>query len=130
MRNRWFSMRQRSDGGRGDLLLRDGPHPNLSVLLRSDAAADSSSAHANAALRLPFPGNPRRAAGENLQAPRVSARARNGRRRARPELDDLLAPEEARCRADRESPMPARLRADRPDLQTRSAHTREGPEQS
>src|ERR1041384_7633883 len=80
------------------------------MLLRPDAAADSKSAEEVAALRLPFPNDPGRAAGKNFQTPRLSSRTWNGRRGPRRELDGLFLAEEARYRIGNESEMPSGLR--------------------
>src|SRR6476661_3291717 len=88
----------------------DGPGSNLSVLLRPDAVAHSASAVEVAALRLSFPDDPRRTAGQDFQTPIVSARTRNGRGGARSKLDGLFAPSKARARTGGESEVPSGLR--------------------
>src|SRR5205809_7088152 len=96
------------------------------MLMRSDSSSDFEPARAIAPLCLPLSGNLGSTAGEDLKAPRLSASPRDGRGRARTELDDLLASTEARARVASQSKMSAGLRAARSDLQTRSASTREG----
>src|SRR5947208_584942 len=93
--------------------------------MRCDPAADSASAHAHTALRLPFPRNLGRAAGKNLQASRLSAQAGNGRGSARTESDDLFAAEEARRRAGEKSQMPSGLRPHEPCIQERLSQAEE-----
>src|ERR1017187_947892 len=97
------------------------------MLLRSDPVAHFTFASANSALRLPFSGDSPRAAGEDFQAPRLFERARNGRGREAAKLDDLFAAEQTRFGTRSELKMPARLRAERFDLQTRSQSPVEAP---
>src|SRR4051794_191236 len=73
------------------LLTPDGSRPNLSMLLRPNPVANSESAREVAAVRLSFPDDPGRNAGKNFQAPRLPARARDGGRGTRPELDGVFA---------------------------------------
>src|SRR5450631_2498031 len=88
--------------------------------LRSNAFAHFESAGANAALRLPLSGNSSRTAGENLQAPRLSERAKDGGGRATAELDDLFSAAQTLGGIGGEPEMPARLRPERSRVAARS----------
>src|SRR5205807_10221462 len=93
------------DRGPSLLLTADGSGPNLSMFQRSHASAHRPAPGKVAALRLPFANNPRRAAGQGVQASRLSARKGNGRGRTRPKLDDLFVAEQARARTQSEPEM-------------------------
>ena len=88
----------------------------LSMLLRQHASTHFAFAGKVAALRLPFSRNPGRAAGEDLQAPRLLAEQKDGRDRAGAELDDLLFASASLQRIRSESQLLAGLRADRTGL--------------
>src|ERR1017187_4223418 len=103
--------------------------------VRPDAAAAAQRAGAGSTLRLSFPGDPARAAGENLQAPGLPEVARAGGVRAPGQLDDLRAAGETHARAADHPRLPAGLRAGGSDFpegpraaeETRAEAQRHGP---
>lgn len=100
----------------------DGLDQNLPMLLRPHSVAHSSFAHEIAALRLSFPGHSGRAAGENIQAPRLPSKPGASNDREGTELDHLLAAIASTGRIRSKSKMSAGLRANRSCFQARSAH--------
>src|SRR5882724_1152508 len=88
----------------------DEPDPNLPMPLRPDPAAHPAPAARGRTVRLPLPGDPRRAAGQGIQASRLFADARPGRGAQGGELGDLPAADEAHARTQGEPRLPAGLR--------------------
>ena len=98
--------------------------PDLSMSLRWDPASHSAFTDKNASLRLSFPGDSGRAAGENLQTPALSPEQGNGRGDAGAKLDDLFVAEKARTRVGDKPQMFARLLAIGSRVRARFEETR------
>ncbi len=93
--------------------------------LRSDASAHPASADSVAAVRLSFPGRLAGTAGEDLETPRLSARARARDDETQWELDNLFVAGATLRGAGGEPEVPARLRFVRSGLSQGFAAPRE-----
>src|SRR5579864_46481 len=92
----------------------NGSHSDLSMPLRPDSPSHFAFVDAIATVRVSFPRNPWRTAGQSIQTPRLPARERDGRHRSRTKLDHLFTPEAAGRGTEQESKMFTGLRSSRP----------------
>src|SRR4051812_28251764 len=90
--------------------MENGAGRNLRMLVRSHPPSAFARSHSGSALRLSFPGNPPRTAGEDFQASCLPSRARARGELAAGKLDDLRITGEALVRTETQFGLFAGLR--------------------